>query len=72
MWRVSTKKSFEAADEVRTHDKARLEVVSLGTMKAGRMELQPGWGWSGSIKPIVGTDNCGMEGPCVPSDWILR
>ena len=52
------KRSFAAADEVRTPDKARLEVVNLGTMKAGRMALQPGWRWSESIKPIVGTDSC--------------
>ena len=52
------KKSFASAEEVRTPDKARLEVVSLGTTKAGRMFLQPGWRWSESIKPIVGTDSC--------------
>jgi hypothetical protein len=52
------KKSFASADEVRTPDKARLEVVNLGTMKAGRMALQPGWRWADSIKPIAGTDSC--------------
>jgi hypothetical protein len=52
------KKSFSSADEVRTPDKARVEVVDLGTMKAGRMALQPGWRWVDSIKPIVGTDSC--------------
>ncbi len=52
------RKSFESPDEVRTPDKARLEVVDLGGTKAGRMTAQPGWRWSESIKPIVGTDSC--------------
>ena len=26
--------------------------------KAARMTLQPGWRWSESIKPIVGTESC--------------
>jgi hypothetical protein len=52
------KKSFDSADEVRTPDKARLEVVDLGSAKAMRMTAQPGWRWSDSVKPVVGTDSC--------------
>jgi quercetin dioxygenase-like cupin family protein len=52
------KKSFDSADEVRTPDKARLEVVDLGSAKAMRMTAQPGWRWSESVKPVVGTDSC--------------
>ena len=52
------KKSFDSADEVRTPDKARLEVVNLGSVKAMRMTAQPGWRWSESVKPVVGTDSC--------------
>lgn len=52
------KKNFDAADEVRSPDKARIEVVDLGSAKAARMTLEPGWRWSESVKPIVGTDSC--------------
>jgi len=52
------KKSFDSADEVRTPDKARIEVVDLGSAKAMRMTAQPGWRWSESVKPVVNTDSC--------------
>jgi hypothetical protein len=51
-------KSFDSATEVRTPDKARIEVVDLGSAKAMRMTAQPGWRWSESVKPVVGTDSC--------------
>src|SRR5262249_38070917 len=54
----ASKKSFESADETRTPDKTRVEVVSLGGAKAARFTLQPGWRWSECIKPIVGTEAC--------------
>jgi len=53
-----SKKSFDAADEVRTPDKTKVEVVNLGTTVAGRMTAQPGWKWSECIKPVAGTDSC--------------
>ena len=52
------KKGFGSADEVRTPDKTRVEVVDLGGVKAARMTLQPGWRWSECIKPVVGGDSC--------------
>jgi hypothetical protein len=52
------KKGFGAADEVRTPDKTRLEIVDLGGVKAARMTAQPGWKWSECIKPVAGTDSC--------------
>ena len=51
-------KSFDNPDETRTPDKARMEVVNLGSASAARMTLQPGWRWSECIKPIVGTESC--------------
>ncbi|HZP28013.1 MAG TPA: cupin domain-containing protein [Acidimicrobiia bacterium] len=53
-----TKKSFDSADEVRSPDKTRMEVVDLGSAKAARLTAQPGWKWSECIKPVVGTDSC--------------
>jgi hypothetical protein len=52
------KKAFGSADEVRTPDKTRMEVVDLGGVKAARMTLEPGWRWSECIKPIAGTESC--------------
>jgi hypothetical protein len=53
------KKGFASADEVRTPDKTRLEIVDLGNgIKAARMTAEPGWRWSECIKPVVGTDSC--------------
>ena len=53
-----TSKSFDRADERRTPDKSQVEVVDLGSVKAARMTLQPGWRWSECIKPLAGTDSC--------------
>ncbi len=54
----AVKKSFGSPDERRTPDKTEVEVVDLGSVKAARMTLQPGWRWSECIKPIVGTETC--------------
>jgi hypothetical protein len=53
-----TKKSFDSPDESRTPAKTKVEVVDLGSVKAARMTLQPGWRWSECIKPVAGTDSC--------------
>jgi quercetin dioxygenase-like cupin family protein len=52
------KKSFDSADEVRTPDKTRVELVKLGSSSAARVTLQPGWRWSDCVKPVVGTETC--------------
>src|SRR5689334_18046749 len=52
------KKSFESPDERRTPDKTEMQVVDLGSVKAARMTLQPGWRWSECIKPVAGTESC--------------
>lgn len=52
------KKRFDTPDEVRTPAKARVEVVNLGEATAMRGTFEPGWKWSESVKPVVGTDSC--------------
>jgi hypothetical protein len=52
------KHSFDDANEVRTPAKSRVEVVDLGSTKAARLTLEPGWRWSECIKPVVGTERC--------------
>ncbi len=51
-------KSHEQADEVRTPEKTRVEVVRLEGFTLGRFIFQPGWRWSGCIKPVVKTESC--------------
>jgi hypothetical protein len=53
-----TVKSFDSPDETRTPDKTKVDVVDLGTAKAARLTVQPGWRWSECIKPVVGGDSC--------------
>ena len=55
---VKVNGDLSARRERRTPDKTEVEVVDLGSVKAARMTLQPGWRWSECIKPMVGTDSC--------------
>ena len=52
------RKLFEQADEVRTFEKGRLELLKMEGGVVGRMTLQPGWRWSKHVKPIVKTEWC--------------
>ena len=47
-------KNLNNADEVRTPDKTKAEVVELGNVTAMKITLEPGWRWSECIKPVVG------------------
>ena len=51
-------KSHDKADEVRTPDKTRLEIVRLEGFTLGRFTLQPGWRWSQCVKPVAQTESC--------------
>ena len=55
---AARKKSFSTPDETRTPEKTVMEIVDLGSVKAARLTVQPGWTWSSCIKPVVGTDSC--------------
>jgi class 3 adenylate cyclase/quercetin dioxygenase-like cupin family protein len=52
------RKRFDRPDEVRTVEKARIELVELGDAAIGHTIFEPGWRWSEHVKPIVGTDTC--------------
>ncbi|HEY5446574.1 MAG TPA: cupin domain-containing protein [Pyrinomonadaceae bacterium] len=52
------KKTLSAPDEVRTFDKGKVEVATVGTVTFGRGSFEPGWKWSESVKPIVKTEYC--------------
>lgn len=52
------RKDFKRADEVRTFEKGRVELVQIGGGTVGRITLEPGWRWSEHVKPLVGTEWC--------------
>ncbi len=52
------KKSLDQPDETRPIDKGRVAVVELEGATVMRTVFQPGWRWSESVKPIVGTESC--------------
>jgi hypothetical protein len=54
-------RNFESADETRALDRVTLSTVKVGDVLVGRGEMQPGWRWSEDVKPIVGTESCGVH-----------
>lgn len=54
-------RNFDSPDETRTPDKSKVDIVRMGSTTAARFTFQPGWKWSESVKPIVGTDSCQLR-----------
>ena len=52
------RKRFDQPDEIRTVEKARIELVELGELAVGRTTFEPGWRWSEHVSPVVGTRWC--------------
>jgi hypothetical protein len=52
------KRSYDEPDARRTPPHAAVDVVHLGNHASARLTLQPGWRWSESVKPVVGTELC--------------
>jgi hypothetical protein len=52
------KRSFDSPDETRTPEKTRVDVVRMGGATAARFAFEPGWTWSGCVKPVAGTASC--------------
>ena len=52
------KKRFDQPDEVRTVQKARIDLIELGDAAIGHTIFEPGWHWAEHVKPIVGTPTC--------------
>ena len=53
--------SMDSPDETRTFEKGKMEIVNVEEVTSGRVTFEPGWRWSESIKPIVGTDSCQVQ-----------
>ena len=52
------KKSLDQPDETRPVKNGNVEVVELDGATVMRTTFEPGWRWSESVKPVVGTDSC--------------
>ncbi|MFP5298463.1 MAG: cupin domain-containing protein [Actinomycetota bacterium] len=52
------KQSISDATDVRTFPGGRMDIVRVGGMAIGRGKFEPGWRWTESMAPIVGTDLC--------------
>jgi len=52
------KSSFARPEELRTFEKGKVELVTLGGTTFGRATFEPGWRWSISVKPLVKTQSC--------------
>src|SRR5207253_11186693 len=52
------RKNLKSPDETRRFDKGKIDIANVGEAVIGRFELQPGWRWSQSVKPMVQTDLC--------------
>lgn len=52
------KKNLKSPDETREFDKGRFGLVHVEGSTVGLYEFQPGWRWSESVKPLVGTESC--------------
>ena len=51
-------KNLSSADERRTFEKGKLELINIGGGTVGRLTLEPGWRWSKHVKPIAKTEWC--------------
>ena len=51
-------KSSETPDTLRQFAHGKVELNNIAEHSIGRVDFEPGWRWSTSVKPIVGTDWC--------------
>jgi mannose-6-phosphate isomerase-like protein (cupin superfamily) len=54
-------KRFDHPDEVRTFEKGKFELVSVGGMTIGRATYEPGWKWSLHVGKRTGAKSCAVE-----------
>ena len=51
-------RNIDQPDERREPPLARVDVINLAGTTIGHAFFEPGWRWSTSVKPVVGTDSC--------------
>jgi quercetin dioxygenase-like cupin family protein len=55
---AAEQRNFDEADETRTFERGRLDLVKIANSEIGRLTLEPGWRWSDHVKPLAGTEWC--------------
>lgn len=55
---AAEQRTFAEADETRTFERGRLDLVKIGDSEIGRLTLEPGWRWRDHVKPLAGTEWC--------------
>ena len=53
-----TKKTFNSPDETRSFPKGKVDLLSAGSVKFGRLTLEPGWKLSVHVQPTAKTKSC--------------
>jgi quercetin dioxygenase-like cupin family protein len=53
--------NFDSPTEVRTFEKGRFELYSVGPMQLGRATYEPGWRWSEHVGAAQGRELCEVE-----------
>jgi quercetin dioxygenase-like cupin family protein len=54
-------KRFDRPDEVRSFDKGKFELVTIGGITIGRATYEPGWKWSSHVGQRLGKSSCDVE-----------
>jgi quercetin dioxygenase-like cupin family protein len=54
-------RQFDEADEVRTFEKGKFELVHIGGITIGRATYDPGWKWSTHVGKALGKKSCDVE-----------
>jgi hypothetical protein len=55
------KRRFEEPDEHRPFPRGSNDLVHIAGVTLGLARFEPGWRWSESVKPLVGTESCQVE-----------
>ena len=52
------KRNIDTADDTRAFPNGEMKLVNLEGVVFARATFQPGWRWTESLKPMMGTDSC--------------
>ncbi|HMF58410.1 MAG TPA: cupin domain-containing protein [Pyrinomonadaceae bacterium] len=55
---LNIRQNFDNPDETRPFEKGRAEIVEVNGLSVMRATFEPGWSWSGCVKPVAGTESC--------------
>ncbi len=55
------KKSFSEPDTVLPSGRGRVDVANVGDRPLWRITYEPGWRWTTDVRPLAGTERCGVH-----------